>query len=553
MRRFLFSGLMLVSALFAQAPPKANVPMPADEAAYKKALAISASAGQLAAILQFLSDYPNSRSVPLMIGRGFGAAELVGLWNSARAVEFAGDVARRLARASPMARSEAAKAIALRLLAKNLALPEAERYARQAAKELNQDDHVARERQWYQQKVDLFTARDPKHKPLPFYPEEAREKYRGLEAATWSTLGRVLIKQGRDAAARQALQKSLAAARTADAASAFAELAAKEGDTHTVLDALGTAILTGKADRTMVEKFQAAYRQAGMRPDPEAWLDRRYRTESRNPLEAAPYRGPAAEPRRAVLLEMVTGAACEPCISVDLAADALLHRYSRQDLVLIAHHMHAPSTDPLVNAASDQRARFYEARGAPTVILDGEAIEPGEGTGAVAGPVFDALDAAIQKRMAAAAGARIQLKRSWSGPELKVDVNVDGVEPAPGLRLQIYLVETEVSYSGENGFRLHPMVVRSAARMAEGGFELKSAPTRAGRTFAVDQVPAELQKYMDGYLAGMRTRFPGRPFTLREERYQVNRGKLAIVAVVQDVQTKRVLQSAYLPVEAPWK
>ena len=289
-----------------------------------------------------------------------------------------------------------------------------------------------------------------------------------------------------------------------------------------MLDALGTAILTGKAGDDMVRKFQTAYREAGMRPDPEPWLDRRYRNESRNPLDVAPYRGPAAEPRRAVLLEMVTGAACDPCISVDLAADALLRRYGRQDLVLIAHHMHPPSTDPLVSAASVLRVEFYGVHGAPTVILDGDAIQPGEGTGAVAKPVFDALDAAIQKRIADPAAARIQLQASWSGPARKVEAEVDGAQPAADLRLQMYLVETEVSYSGPNGIRLHPMVVRSAARMAEGGFELKSPPLRAEWTFAVDQLPSELR-----------------------------RNRLAIVAVVQDARTKRVLQSAYLPVEAP--
>ena len=56
---------------------------------------------------------------------------------------------------------------------------------------------------------------------------------------------------------------------------------------------------------------------------------------------------------------------------------------------------------------------------------------------------------------------------------------------------------------------------------------------------------------MESYLAGMRTRFPGRAFFLSEERYQLNRSRLAIVAVVQDAQSKHVLQSSYLPVDPP--
>jgi hypothetical protein len=367
--------------------------------------------------------------------------------------------------------------------------------------------------------------------------EEAREKYRTVAAGTWSTLARVLMKQGHDADARQALVKSLAAARTADAASAFAELAAKEGDTNTVLDALGTAILTGKATKEMVERFDAAYKTANMRLDSEAWLDRRFRSESRNPLQPAPFRGPTATPRRAVLLEMVTGAACEPCISVDLTVDAMLQRYSRQDLVVISHHMHAPSTDPLVSGAADARTKFYGTRGAPSIYLDGEAIEPGEGTAAVARPVFDELDAAVRKRLAAAAGATIDLKGQWSGNELKVTAEASGIVSTADLRLRLFLVEKEVSYSGENGFRLHPMVVRSSRDFAALHGEW---------TIAIDQLPEELRKYMDRYFEGMRTRFPGRTFALREERYAVDARKLAVVAVLQDIETKKVLQSAYI-------
>ena len=512
--------------------------MPADEAAYKKALAIATPAPRLAAILQFFREYPNSRSVPLMIGRAFAAAEEGRAIGSARAVALAQDIARRLPKASPMARSEAARAIAIHLLAKDRP-GEAEQYARAATAELNEEDHVARERAWYRQKVDYFTARDAKYKALPFYVEEAREKYRTVAAGAWSTLARTLMKQGRDSEARQALVKSLASARTADAASAYAELAAKQGDMHTVIDALGTAILTGKADRGMMERFQDAYKEAGMRMDPEAWLDRRYRMESRNPLEPPRYTGAVASPRRSVLLEMVTGAGCEPCISVDLAADALLRRYSRQDLVVLAYHMHAPTIDPLVSPAADARARYYGAPGAPTMYLDGETLEPGEGTGAVAGPVFDALDAEIQKRIAVAAGATIDINAQWSGDRLKVTAEAAGMAAATGLRLRLFLVEREVSYSGENGIRLHPMVVRAAKDF--------DAP-RADWTVAVDRVPGELRESLEAYLAGMKARFPTRAFELRAERYSIDARRLAVVAVLQDDGTRRVLQSAYVDV-----
>src|SRR5881394_3569289 len=89
---------LAVCAALAQAPAKTSPPMPADEAAYKKALAVTEPAAQLVAILRFVADYPNSRSVPMMIGRAYTAA---GKMTSAKALELAQDIARRVAKGSP--------------------------------------------------------------------------------------------------------------------------------------------------------------------------------------------------------------------------------------------------------------------------------------------------------------------------------------------------------------------------------------------------------------------------------------------------------------------
>lgn len=446
MRRIALSSLVWFT-LCAQISPRA------DEEAYRKALAIAEPAKRLDAILQCFAQYPNSRSVPSTIPRAFRDT------GAAHALDLASNISRRLAKASSMARSEADRAIAQYLFEQGIGHAEAEGYAERAIAELNREDFVIRER-----------AR---------YPDESRERFRNTEAATWTTLARILIAQGRDAEARQALQKSLAAARTADAAAAFARLAIKEGDLHTAIDALGTAILTGKADRETVQAFRSTFAVAvGPRfPDPEAWLDRRYRAEFRNPIQAPPFRGVTAEPRRAVLLELLTGATCEPCVSVDLAVDALLQRYSRQDLIVIAHQ---------------------EQRDAPAVLIDGRAIESGRGLASVARPVFDALDIQVMRRIVAPAEARIQLRASWSGSALEVHAE------SPKARLQIYLLETEVSFGAENGIRLHPMVERSRARADSNGYAVF---------------------------------------------HPANRSRLAVVAVARDEATGHVLQSAYLAVD----
>ncbi|MEO8369430.1 MAG: hypothetical protein ABI806_09525, partial [Candidatus Solibacter sp.] len=150
-------AIVLVCAAFAQAPARPVPIIPADEVASRKALAIAESAPRFAAILQFFTDYPSSRGVPMMIVRGYAAAGRV---TSVKALELAQEIAKRVARASPMARSEAVNTIAAQLLLRNFA-SEAEPYARAATRELNEEDFVARARAGYQRKT------------VPFYVEEA--------------------------------------------------------------------------------------------------------------------------------------------------------------------------------------------------------------------------------------------------------------------------------------------------------------------------------------------------------------------------------------------
>jgi len=51
---------------------------------------------------------------------------------------------------------------------------------------------------------------------------------------------------------------------------------------------------------------------------------------------------------------------------------------------------------------------------------------------------------------------------------------------------------------------------------------------------------------MDQYFEEMRALIPERSLSLREERYDIDARKLAVVAVLQDIDSKRVLQSVYL-------
>src|SRR5206468_734917 len=75
---------------------------------------------------------------------------------------------------------------------------------------------------------------------------------------------------------------------------------------------------------------------------------------------------------RMVVLELFTGVQCPPCVSADIAFDALLKTYKSSDVILLQYHLHIPGPDPLTNKDSEARSKFYGVQGTPTMVLDGK-------------------------------------------------------------------------------------------------------------------------------------------------------------------------------------
>ena len=127
-------------------------------------------------------------------------------------------------------------------------------------------------------------------------------------------------------------------------------------------------------------------------------------------------------------------------------------------------------------------------------------------------------------------------------------MTVDKVTAAStDLKLQIALTEDELRYTGENGIRFHPMVVRSLAGKDSLGFALASAgPTNIQWTFDLKALSDQLKKYLDTYeQQGHR----GDTFTFSEKKFQIDPNNLSLVAFVQDMKTKVVLQTVYLKLQ----
>jgi len=232
-------------------------------------------------------------------------------------------------------------------------------------------------------------------------------------------------------------------------------------------------------------------------------------------------------------------------VGAGLAFDAALDRYTRNDVIVLNYHVHIPAPDPMVNPSVIKRREFYSVNSSPSYFFDGDA-DGGGGGADNAKSIFESkVDPTIAKHLAEQPGARIKLRASSTGSMVKVRADVSKVaSTSDKLRLQIALAEDVVTYSGENGERFHPMVVRSMALDAKSdqGFALK--PGKGGTfeyTFDIAKAVADAKAHLENFEKVERKG----EYTFRQKKHEIT-GALVVVAFVQDEATKKVLQATYL-------
>ena len=99
---------------------------------------------------------------------------------------------------------------------------------------------------------------------------------------------------------------------------------------------------------------------------------------------APPYPGRKGKSDRVSLVELFTGAQCPPCVTADVAFDALGKTYKPSEVILLEYHLNIPRPDPLNNPDTEERAKYYgkSIEGTPTMFVNGkvgpEAGGPGE-------------------------------------------------------------------------------------------------------------------------------------------------------------------------------
>jgi hypothetical protein len=545
----------------AQTPPQTPAPAaparpvrPPDQQAFNKALAIKDPGDQIAAIIAYAEAFPDSETVYFAAARGMHTLADADKDDTTRLRPFILKIEDVMAKATmPYRRADVYYNIAYRLVNRRLLIPDALRLAEKSVP-LDEQEYIDIQHKAHDAREASLTARTPTRTPEPFQVAEAVDEFRGVRANHLSTLGRAYLLAGRPDDAETALRASYDLFPVMETGMALADMRERAGKDAEALEFALAAELTGKM--TPIERATLARLFAklhgGSTADLAATLDARSRATHPNLVSVTPYVPTPARTSRVALAELFTGQACIPCISVDLSIEAALDRYTRKDVALLVYHIHAPEPDPLSNMSVEDRCRYYDLNDAPTVFLDGHKAETGEGGPTFAAEVSRTIDGLIDSRLDVPADADLGVTASLSGSVVHASATRRGIADAGRtLRLQIALVEIEVSYSGANGLHFQPMVVRDLAGDGpDKGFVVDpTAPMTKSVDFDLPAITADNLAYYDWYKADLKKRTNGAvEATFRDQKHVMNPDRLAVVAFLQDEKTKAVLQAAYVTV-----
>ena len=263
-------------------------------------------------------------------------------------------------------------------------------------------------------------------------------------------------------------------------------------------------------------------------------LDREYLAKM-PPFKGTAFAGRKSKSERTVFFELFTGATCPPCVAADLAFDVLQKTYKPAELVLIQYHLHIPGPDPLTNADTEARWKYYGkvVRGVPSSIFNGRP-KAGSGGGIDdAEDKYDAYRAVIDPMLDEAGGARLMAKAERKGDQIDIAVDVFA-DPSPDKKLRIVLAEETVRFVGSNKIRMHHNVVRAFPSGVEGK-ALTEPISNHKVSINLATLRGQLSKYLDEYQANQRPfTNPSRPMAMEH---------LRVIAFVQDDGTKEILQA----------
>ncbi len=253
---------------------------------------------------------------------------------------------------------------------------------------------------------------------------------------------------------------------------------------------------------------------------------------------------------KVVLAELFTGAECSPCQAADYAFDALAEYYPRNSLAILEHHLHIPAPDPLTNDDTESRYEYYGRNfGTPTVFINGSDKISGGGPKIAAKNRFNLYQHTIQKHLQKKPPVKLSGSTELSQDKLDVQIQLkSNATFSETANLHIALVEKSVDYLGSNGVNPHAFVVRKLIGGEEGlPINLKNGVYKVQEAIELEKLEAELATYLDSFAEEHAKRFRNAD-GWRARPIKLNRNDLAVIAWVQDSESKQVLQAFYQPV-----
>ena len=251
------------------------------------------------------------------------------------------------------------------------------------------------------------------------------------------------------------------------------------------------------------------------------------------------------EPRKAgagtrvVLCELFTGSECPPCVAADLATESLEMTYQQSELIVLRYHQHIPAPDPLANSVSQDRFEYYQGRGTPTLVLNGQTLQGAGGfLDQVRGLIQETreqIDPVLKEQI----DLTLKLSARNKNGKIEVSATAGGLPEFPDqVRLRLVLAEDRIAFVAGNGIRFHEMVVRAMPGTAAG------IEPKAGKLAFQGEVDlAELKRNLTKYLAEIETQgateFSRKPLDMQA---------MHLIAFLQDDKTQDVLQAASIPV-----
>jgi hypothetical protein len=231
-----------------------------------------------------------------------------------------------------------------------------------------------------------------------------------------------------------------------------------------------------------------------------------------------------------------------------------MQRYPADAVVPLFIHAHVPNPDPMTTSGGAALADLV-ADGVPTLLIDGDLAMDDKGEQiAINGPRprarvrYSAIVDIVDNALSIPPTAEVSVRGKASGDQVDVDATVSKLPPsAKDLRLVLVLAERELRYTGENGVRFHPMVVRATTGAKADGQPLAGTGTQH-YAFRLAAIRDDITKSLDNVITHRKLMLPlnAPPAVFAAEGHamtKVDVNQLIIVAIVQDAK-RHVLQAA---------